>query len=65
MDFYRFATALVYYGLALNAGNISGDIFLNNALNGILEILAYFILQFLMDRFLFFFLIFAASKLFM
>ncbi|XP_078481830.1 organic cation transporter-like protein [Ciona intestinalis] len=42
--------SMVYYGLSLNAGALAGDIFLNNALNGILEIVGYVFVQLTMDR---------------
>ena len=41
---------MVYYGLSLNAGSLAGDIFLNNALNGLVELIGYFFVQFTMDR---------------
>jgi len=49
MMFCWFATALVYYGLSLNAGSLSGNIFVNNALNGCIELIAYFFVQFTID----------------
>ena len=48
--FYRLVIAMVYYGLSLNAGSLAGDIFLNNALNGLVELIGYFFVQFTMDR---------------
>jgi len=49
MMFCWFATALVYYGLSLNAGSLSGNIFINNALNGCIELVAYFFVQYTID----------------
>nr|CAB3266135.1 organic cation transporter protein-like [Phallusia mammillata] len=43
-------TAMVYYGLSLNAGALAGDIFINNLLNGAMEIVGYLFCQFTMDR---------------
>nr|XP_039260364.1 organic cation transporter protein-like [Styela clava] len=48
--FSWFVISLMYYGLSLNAGSLSGNIFLNNALNGVMEIFGYFIVVALMDR---------------
>ena len=31
---------MVYYGLGLNAGSLSGNIFTNNLINGVFEIVA-------------------------
>ena len=42
---------MVYYGLSLNAGSLAGDIFLNNALNAMVELIAYFFVQFALDRY--------------
>jgi len=50
MMFCWFATALIYYGFSLNAGNLSGNIFVNNALNGCVEIVAYIFVQFTINR---------------
>jgi hypothetical protein len=35
-----FVTSMVYYGLGLNAGSLSGNIFTNNLINGVFEIVA-------------------------
>ena len=35
----RFTDSLVYYAASLNAGNLSGDIFLNTFLTGLVEVL--------------------------
>ena len=35
-----FVTSMVYYGLGLNAGSLSGDIFANNALCALFDALA-------------------------
>lgn len=47
---YRFVVSLVYYGLSLNAGNLAGNIWLNNALNGLMEIFGYVVVTLTMDR---------------
>ncbi|CAK8683927.1 unnamed protein product [Clavelina lepadiformis] len=43
--------SMVYYGLSLNAGGLAGNIFVNNAINGMMEIMAFLFIQFTMDRF--------------
>ena len=40
MCFNWFVTSMVYYGLGLNAGSLSGDIFMNNALCGVFDAIA-------------------------
>ena len=35
---YRFTTSFVYFGLSLNTGTLSGNIYVNTALSGLLEI---------------------------
>ena len=35
-----FVTSMIYYGLGLNAGALSGDIFANNALNGAFDMIS-------------------------
>uniref|UniRef100_H2XXG9 Major facilitator superfamily (MFS) profile domain-containing protein n=1 Tax=Ciona intestinalis TaxID=7719 RepID=H2XXG9_CIOIN len=45
----RFVNSMVYYGISLNAGALAGDIFVNNALNGVMEIAAYVIVIAFMD----------------
>ncbi|XP_053396903.1 organic cation transporter protein-like isoform X2 [Mercenaria mercenaria] len=42
--------ALVYFGLALNSENLNGSLYLNFALSGLVEIPAYFLVIFLVDR---------------
>lgn len=42
--------SLVYYGLSLNAGALAGDIFVNNALNGVFEIVSDILAILTMDR---------------
>lgn len=39
--FQWFAMNLIYYGISLNTEALAGDLFVNNSLNGIMEILAY------------------------
>ena len=41
---------MVYYGLGLNAGSLSGDIFTNNVLNAAMEIAARMTIPFLMGE---------------
>jgi len=41
---------MVYYGLSLNAGSLAGDIYLNNFLNGLVEVAAYVVTSLSMDR---------------
>jgi len=50
MMFAWFVCSTVYYGLSLNAGALAGDIFLNNALNGALEIPALLISVYLLNK---------------
>ena len=38
MFYCWFVTSMIYYGLGLNAGSLSGDIFTNNAMYGVLDI---------------------------
>ncbi|KXJ14266.1 organic cation transporter-like protein [Exaiptasia diaphana] len=40
----------VYYGLSFNSGNLSGDFYLNFAASGLVEIPAYIIAGYLVDR---------------
>ncbi|XP_076822511.1 organic cation transporter protein-like isoform X2 [Clavelina lepadiformis] len=42
--------SLVYYGVSLNAGALAGDLFVNNTLNGVMEIASYIICIIFMDR---------------
>ncbi|KAL4233278.1 hypothetical protein ACF0H5_007962 [Mactra antiquata] len=44
------AVALAYFGLALNSGNLHGDLYLNFALSGLVEIPAYVMVVGLVDR---------------
>ena len=48
--FFRLVISMVYYGLALNAGSLAGDIFLNNAMNAMVEIIGHFFVQFTLER---------------
>lgn len=38
MFYCWFVTSMIYYGLGLNAGSLSGDIFTNNAMYGVFDI---------------------------
>jgi len=49
MFFNWFVTSMVYYGLGLNAGSLSGNIFMNNALCGIFDAVAKFLSPFMID----------------
>lgn len=49
MFFNWFVTSMVYYGLGLNAGSLSGNIFTNNALCGIFDAVAKFLSPFMID----------------
>lgn len=44
-----FVTSMVYYGLGLNAGSLSGDIFANNALCALFDALAKFASPFIIE----------------
>ena len=46
---YRFSSSLVYYGLVFNTGAF-GDVYLNTFLSGLIEVPAYLICMFCMDR---------------
>ena len=35
---FRFTDSLVYYAISLNAGTLSGDIFFNTFLTGLVEV---------------------------
>ncbi|XP_076819926.1 organic cation transporter protein-like [Clavelina lepadiformis] len=50
MMFNWFVNSLVYYGLSLNVGELAGDDFINNTLNGLVELVAYFFIILTMDR---------------
>ena len=41
---------LVYYGLSFNVDSLSGNLYVNNVINGVVELLAYFLCMGLMDR---------------
>ncbi|XP_067950221.1 organic cation transporter protein-like [Watersipora subatra] len=43
-SFGWFVGSMGYYGLALNVGNLVGDIYVNNLIGGIVEVFAYFLL---------------------
>jgi len=48
--FNWFVESLVYYGVALNAGSLPGDLYVNNVLNGCVEIAGYIIIFLTMNR---------------
>ncbi|CAK8691145.1 unnamed protein product [Clavelina lepadiformis] len=41
-----FTVSMVFYGLALNGGNLAGDPYVNNTLNGAVEVVAYVLIYF-------------------
>ena len=41
---------LVYYGLSFNVDSLSGNLYVNNVINGVVELLAYFLCMGLLDR---------------
>jgi len=41
--FCWFTCSMVFYGLVLNAGNLSGDFYLNSSLNAVVEVVGYFL----------------------
>ncbi|KAH9525171.1 hypothetical protein Btru_000527 [Bulinus truncatus] len=46
----RFVSSLVYYGISLNVGNLSGDIYLNFFLLGVVELASYITCLIFLDR---------------
>merc|ERR1719376_184179 len=48
--FCWFSSALVYYGLSLNAGSLSGDIFTNNALSTFIEVGSMLFVQLTIEK---------------
>ena len=44
-----FATTLVFYGLALGAGNLGSSLFISNFINAMIDIVCYILLPFFMD----------------
>ncbi|XP_013061478.2 organic cation transporter protein-like [Biomphalaria glabrata] len=42
--------SMVYYGLSLNVGNLSGDLYLNFFLSGVVELLSYFLCLIFLDK---------------
>jgi OCT family organic cation transporter-like MFS transporter 4/5 len=44
-----FVTSMVYYGLGLNAGSLTGNLFINNVINGCFEIAARLIAPFILE----------------
>lgn len=45
------SVSLAYFGLALNSGNLSVDVYLNFGLSGLVEFPAYLIVTYLVERF--------------
>jgi len=48
MGYTFIATTVLYYGISYNAAGLPGDLYLNNAINGIVEIAAYIVVVLLM-----------------
>ena len=44
-----FVTSMVYYGLGLNAGSLTGNLFVNNVINGCFEIAARLLAPFILE----------------
>ena len=44
------AVSFAYFGVSLNMSNLAGDMYLNFGLLGLVELPAYFIVIFLVDR---------------
>lgn len=49
-SFNRLVTSLVYYGLSFNADDLAGNMYLNFALSGIVEIPAYLLASILVNK---------------
>ncbi|CAG5081478.1 Oidioi.mRNA.OKI2018_I69.PAR.g9887.t1.cds [Oikopleura dioica] len=49
MGFGFISTVLSYYGLSFNVSSISGNLYLNNTINGIMELLGYSLVTFALD----------------
>lgn len=49
--FNWFCCSFIYFGISINAGALAGNVFINNFLNGVMELVAFFILAFTLDRF--------------
>jgi len=47
---YRMAISLVYYGLTLSAGELAGDRYINIFLSGVVEIPAYLVFFFMLQK---------------
>ena len=41
---------MVYYGLSFNSGNLAGDFYVNFAASGLVEIPAYLLATYLVER---------------
>lgn len=50
MSFMFLSAASVYYGLAYKAASLPGSIFINNMLNGLVDIVAYVLVALIMER---------------
>lgn len=50
LTYRRLVTSLVYYGLSFNADDLAGNMYLNFALSGIVEIPAYILASILVNK---------------
>ena len=41
---------LVYYGLSFNVDSLAGSLYVNNVINGLVELIAYILCMVLMDK---------------
>ena len=48
--FSRCVTSMVYYGLGFNSGNLAGNFYLNFAASGLVEIPAYLLATYLVEK---------------
>ena len=44
-----FSAVLSYYGMSFNVSSLSGDLYLNNSINGFMEIISYIVVMTLME----------------
>ena len=50
LNYFSFANSIVYYGLALDSSNLAGNKYLNFFLLGLVEIPAYILAYFTMEK---------------
>ncbi|CAG5108361.1 Oidioi.mRNA.OKI2018_I69.chr1.g3758.t1.cds [Oikopleura dioica] len=51
VGFAFFVNTMVYYGLSFNVASFAGSIYVNNTINGLVELLGYVLVAFTLDRF--------------